>query len=179
MGEQMVKASTKISSDPRALLLCILDEAYDRTAWHGPNLRGSVRQVSAEQAVWRPRPGRHSIAEITVHCAYWKYAVRRRILGGKRGSFPLKGSNWFALPEEITNQQWRDYVKLLDGEHKALREAMVTAPLSQLSSGRGSRREPAKHVYGIALHDTYHAGQIRTLKVLYKQATVMRAKARR
>lgn len=179
MGEQMVKANTRSTSDLRALLLCILDEAYDRTAWHGPNLRGSVRQVSAEQAVWRPRPGRHSIAEITVHCAYWKYAVRRRILGGKRGSFPLKGSNWFTLPEKLTSRQWRDFVKLLDGEHKALREAMATAPISQLSTGRGSRHEPAKHVYGIALHDTYHAGQIRTLKVLYKQATAMRAKARR
>ena len=174
----MGRASTRSSSDPRALLLRILDEAYDRSAWHGPNLRGSVRQVSAEQAVWRPRPGRRSIAEITVHCAYWKYAVRRRILGGKRGSFPLKGSNWFTLPEKLTSRQWRNHVRLLDGEHEALREAMATAPLSQLSTGRGSRREPAKHVYGIALHDTYHAGQIRTLKVLYKQAAVMRAKAR-
>ena len=178
MGKQLVKASTRSSSETRALLLRILDDAYDRTAWHGPNLRGSVRQVSAEQAVWRPRPGRHSIAEITLHCAYWKYAVRRRILGGKRGSFPLKGSNWFALPAKLTNRQWRDHVKLLDGEHKALREAMATAPMTQLWTGSGSQRRTAKHIYGIALHDTYHAGQIRTLKVLYKQATAKRAKSR-
>ena len=73
--------------DPRiALLLDNLDDAYNKTAWHGPNLRGAIRGVPVAQAVWRPHPKRHSIAEITVHAAYWKYAVRRRLRGDKRGS---------------------------------------------------------------------------------------------
>ncbi len=155
----------------RALLLRLVDEAYDKTAWHGPNLRSSVRRVSPQQAVWRPRPGRHSIAEVVVHCAYWKYAVRRRIRGDKRGSFPLKGSNWFTLPAKLSKQQWRDYVALLDAEHQALRETIATAPASRLSAGSGSRHQPAMHVYGVAMHDIYHAGQIRITKVLHKQAT--------
>ena len=158
-------------SGQRALVLTLIDEAYDKKAWHGPNLRGSIRQVSAQQAVWRPRPGRHNIAEIALHCAYWKYAVRRRILGGKRGLFPLKGSDWFALPATLSNRQWRDYVALLDDEHRALRDAVAAAPESQLSKASRGKREPAAHVYGIAMHDTYHAGQVRIIKVLHKQAT--------
>ena len=47
------------------------------------------------ESAWRPHPARHSIQEIVVHAAYWKYAVRRRLKGEKRGSFPLKGSDWF------------------------------------------------------------------------------------
>ena len=85
-----------------ALLLRILDEGYEKKAWHGPNLKGSIRGLSAEQAAWRPYPGRHSIAENVVHCAYWKYAVRRRLRGDKRGSFALKGSNWFAIPSPLS-----------------------------------------------------------------------------
>src|SRR5262249_48741890 len=71
----------------RDLLLRILDEAYERKAWHGTNLRGSLRGVSSDTAAWRPARGRHNIREIAVHCAYWKYTVRRRLTGEKRGSF--------------------------------------------------------------------------------------------
>ena len=34
-----------------------------------------------------------------MHAAYWKYVARRRLLGDKRGSFSLEGSNWFRRPE--------------------------------------------------------------------------------
>lgn len=150
------------------LLLANLDDAFNKTAWHGPNLRGAIRGVPVEQAIWRPSPKRHNIAEIAVHCAYWKYAARRRLRGDKRGSFPLEGSNWFAVPRGLTAAQWREYVKLLDGEHALLREAiaeMTPARLRQVP--KGSKVSNAKLIYGIAAHDVYHAGQIRLLKSLY------------
>lgn len=166
-----MKQTTSASSQ-KALLVQLIDESYDHKAWHGPNLKGSIRRVSAEQAVWRPRRGRRNIAEIVVHCAYWKYAVRRRIRGDKRGSFPLKGSNWFELPAKLTQPKWREYVALLDTEHRALREAVAAAPWARLSQGSGGRNQPpAPHVHGIAMHDLYHVGQIQTIKALHKQAT--------
>ena len=76
-------AETVETPGERALLLRMIDEAYDNKAWHGPNLRGAIRRVAPQLAVWRPRAGRRNIAEIVVHCAYWKYAVRRRIRGDK------------------------------------------------------------------------------------------------
>ena len=39
-------------------LLEQLDEAYDRQSWHGTNLRGSLRGLTVDQALWRPAPGR-------------------------------------------------------------------------------------------------------------------------
>ena len=68
-----------------AQLLTALDQAYNRPSWHGTNLRGSIRGVSPAAAARRPRPGRHNIQEIAVHCAYWKYAVWRLLTGAKRG----------------------------------------------------------------------------------------------
>src|SRR4029077_5938277 len=109
----------------------LLDEAYEKRAWHGPNLRGSFRGVSAEQAVWRPEFERHNIQEMAVHCAYWKYAVRRKLTGEKRGSFPRKGSNWF-LAKEADEKQWREDLKLLSTEHRALREAVLEVPPQRL-----------------------------------------------
>ena len=99
-----------------SLLLRLVDEAYEIQTWHGPNLRGSLRGVTAAEASRRPAPGRHNIWEIAVHAAYWKYAVRRRILGEKRGSFPLKGSNWFVRPRAGTD--WREDLATLGETHR-------------------------------------------------------------
>jgi uncharacterized damage-inducible protein DinB len=154
-----------------ALLLALLDEAYDKKAWHGPNLRGAIRRLSAAEAGWRPNRGRHSIVDIVVHVAYWKYAVRRRLRGDKRGTFPLAGTNWFALPVVLTEEIWRGYLCLLDEQHRALREAVAEFPESRLHRpSPGSKFVAAQLIYGIAAHDVYHAGQIQLLKRL-QQAT--------
>jgi len=42
-------------------LLQMLDQAFDRAAWHGTNLRGSIRGLSLNEALWRPRAGRHNV----------------------------------------------------------------------------------------------------------------------
>ena len=144
------------------LILRLLDEAYEKRTWHGPNLLQSIRGVSAKQAAWRPRPGRHNIWEVTLHAAYWKYAVRRRMEGGKRGGFVLKGSNFFPRPEKakLTEGAWRADRNLLEQEHRALRAAVQKA----LRSGRASKF--LRQIYGVCFHDVYHAGQIRLLRRL-------------
>ena len=103
----------------RTTLLHILDEAYSRRSWHGTNLKGSLRRVTPEQAVARVQPGRHNICEIVVHAAYWKYVVRRRITGARRGSFPLKGSDWFPRSEPLSNEAWSEDLLLLDQDRPA------------------------------------------------------------
>lgn len=156
-----------MSFDPIPLLLDVIDQAFDRKSWHGTNLRGSVRRVDHEQAIWRPGPQRKSIWEITLHAAYWKYTVRRRLLGEKRGSFPLKGSDWFT-PAETTAAAWRDAVDLLVETHRTMREAIAGLPPEQLrKSAAGSETTNFALITGIAAHDLYHAGQIQLLKKLY------------
>jgi len=151
--------------------LRIIDESYERKAWHGPNLKGSIRGLSAVQAAWRPRPDRHSIAENVVHAAYWKYAVRRRLRGEKRGSFVLKGSNWFALPSPLSERIWKSFVALLDDEHRSLRETIASFPPERLYQlPAGGKVSFISQIYGIALHDVYHAGQIQLLKRMQTQA---------
>src|SRR5437773_12270956 len=80
------------------VVLNLLDEAFDKKSWHGPNLRGSIRGVTAAQAAWRIAPDRHNIWELTLHAAYWKYVVRRLPSRDTRGSFVLPGSNFFTRP---------------------------------------------------------------------------------
>ncbi len=157
-----------MKSDPEiALLLTALDEAFDHRSWHGTNLLGSLRSLSAAQVSWRPAPERHNIWEIAVHAAYWKYTVRRTITGAPRGSFPLKGSNWFARPG-ADDAAWTGDIRLLKDQHAALRNAVA-----HLDSARIHQLVPGKKVSlvflirGAAAHDLYHAGQIQLLKRLF------------
>jgi hypothetical protein len=155
---------------PNSPLLHLIDEAYNRKSWHGTSLRGSLRGLGAGQAGWRQPGGRHSIADNIVHCAYWKYAVRRRLRGEKRGTFALKGSNWFALVEPLTEAAWREYVALLDNQHAELRAAIAKLPAAQLGEApTGSKVSIVGLVRGVALHDIYHAGQIQLIKAVQKR----------
>ena len=143
-------------------MLAIFEEAYQKKAWHGPNLKQSLKGVTAEQAAWRPGEGRHNIWELTLHAAYWKYAARQRLEGGKRGSFALKGHNFFPRPEEgnLNEAAWKKDKEILEREHIALREAMHKA------LKKSPEKKKLHMIYGVALHDVYHAGQIRLLRRL-------------
>lgn len=156
------KASPEIE-----ILLHLLDEAFDRKAWHGPNLFGSIRQLSAAEAGARPAAGRHSIQELALHCAYWKYAVRRKLSGEKRGSFPLKGSNFFPREGVAEFAAWGADRKLLLDEHRKLREVVENFPPSKLNArAPGVRHTFLRLIAGAAAHDVYHTGQIRLIRKL-------------
>ena len=165
-----MRMANRIRSNEIAILLQIIDESFEKRAWHGTNLRGSIRGVTAKQASWRPFSHRHNIWELVVHCAYWKYVVRRRLLGEKKGTFPLKGSNWLERPIHLTERAWREDIKLLDETHRSLRSAIASLkPFDLRKKPSGSKWINLQTISGIASHDVYHAGQIQLIKRLRKK----------
>lgn len=155
--------------DPRIeLLIQVLDQAFDVRAWHGTTLKGSIRGLKLPLAVWRPAPGRHSIWEIMVHAAYWKYAVRRGLTGESKGSFPRKGSDWPAVPSVPTAAGFKADVALLRDQHALLRDAIAQLSPRRLKTTRkGLKWRNEQYIYGAASHDLYHAGQIQLIKRLF------------
>ena len=162
--------SARTDGDQRPLLLQIIEEAYRRPTWNGTNLRASLRRVPADAAGWRPSKSRRSIADIVVHCAYWKYALRRRLSGGRRGAFPFKGSNWFSLPSPVTRPQWSEYLTLLDDQHQQLCE-FLAEDSSRLTFSDAATRDQTRRIFGLAIHDAYHTGQIHLIKKLWLRST--------
>jgi hypothetical protein len=152
-----------------ALLLRVIDQAYDQKSWHGTTLRGSLRGLTAEEALWRPGRGRHNIWELALHAAYWKYAVRRRLAGDAIGSFDRKPSNWPEIPTPGDGRAWKRDVAFLDAEHGKLR-----AVIADLTPAALQQRSPkgvwtnAEEIHGVAAHDLYHTGQIQLIKRLMK-----------
>ncbi len=156
-------------NEVRDLVLRLLDEGFDRAAWHGPNLLGALRGLDAEAALRRPAPGRHNAWEVVLHCAYWKQRVRSRLVDVARERFPHPGRDWPSLPPAPTDAAWRADLALLRRAHRALREAVASLDDGELARPRPAQKQPRiRLAAGIAMHDVYHAGQIRLLRRMVK-----------
>lgn len=157
--------------DVRRWLLRAMDEAFDERAWHGPNLLGSIRGLSAADAAWRPAPGRHSVWELVLHCAYWKHRVHGRVAAGSLERFPRPGRNFPRPSESGAERDWRADVELLKDIHGRLRDVAASLPAAELDRpGPRQKRTRLQNLMGIAHHDVYHAGQIRLVRLLGEDA---------
>ncbi len=141
----------------------MLDEAFHGPAWHGPSLWSTLKGVTAAQALWRPAPGRNTIWELVLHMAHGKHLVHRKLLGRETPTFPrrLRKTWWPTLPAERDGAAWRADLALLHECHQRLVEAV-----------KRRRGVAEREVAGIALHDTYHAGQVRLIRRLATAAGV-------
>ena len=159
-----------MSSNSLALIARTIHPPRGR-AWHGgPTPLGAVRGVSAAEARRVPKPKRHGIWALALHIAYWKYAVRRRLEGGKGPRFPRSPANWPAVPARPDEAAWKADRALLETEHQQLLATIAKFPMAKLD-----RRPPggrkwtyAELIIGVLVHDAYHTGQIQLLKRLVR-----------
>lgn len=142
----------------------VLDEGYGPGAWHGPDLKAALAGVAPEQAFRRPAPGRHNVAEIALHHAWYVRSVIGRLTGDTPEPFVLGGEDWFEIAD-ARRLGWREIAAVVEEQQRRL-----AAVLADIESGRRhsplSERERFDLVLGITCHAVYHAGQVRLLQVL-------------
>jgi len=147
------------------LLTRVLDEGYGSGAWHGPDLKAALGDVSPEVAFWRPSPERHNLAEVAFHHAFCARSVRGQLSGTTPEPFVLEGQDWFALPGS-ERLAWPQIHAAVEEE-----QTKLAALVAELAAGRTlsrlSEAERFNLVLGITCHAVYHAGQIQLLKRLH------------
>ena len=153
-------------------LLRLLNEAYHGPAWHGPSLRAALRGVSADEAAWRAGADRPTIWELALHAAYTKHRVVGRLLAPAPAFARKLARAWWPQPDAEASVHpeaaWRRDLDVLHQSHRRLVEAVAEVPIARLlARRRGSQRLLGAEVAGVALHDVYHAGQIRLLRRLH------------
>lgn len=130
---------------------------------------GALRGVKPDAAIWRPDAGRHNIAELTIHAAYWKYRACRLISDASPRSFELTGSDFMERSAPYTVREWKADTALLVTWHGRFRSAVAELPGARLTDIVTDTFTTADVVTGVAAHDLYHAGQIQLLKRLWKR----------
>jgi hypothetical protein len=134
----------------------ILREGYGEGAWHGPDLKAALADVTPELAFRRPAPGRHNIAEIALHHAYTVHNVRGKLSRTEVEPFPLAGEDWFELSDPST-LAWPKILDIAAREQNALEQTV---------RDRQIEADQFDLVLGITCHAVYHAGQIQLIKRL-------------
>jgi len=114
----------------------------------------AVGGLTAEQAAWRPGPGRHSIWQNVNHVSIWREYVAARVLGRPGLTRDEVYARNFEEPQEATAAAWQETQARLRRSHEAMRE-VIAAP--------GARLEDVVEHFG---HDCYHLGQIMLLRAL-------------
>lgn len=151
-----------------AALVRALDEAFRGPAWHGPSLVDALRDCPVDEASRRMAPGRNTIWELALHAAYGKHLVRSRLTNERqRFARVLERPWWPVAPSERTSSAWNADLALLHASHAALVEAVAAAGPGRLAHRRARRRHTiGEEILGLALHDSYHGGQIVLIRKL-------------
>lgn len=163
MSTTKAKISNASTREVRALAR-ILEEGYGPGAWHGPDLKAALADVSQEAAFWRPQPERHNIAEIALHHAYYVHSVREKLAGKPLEPFMLEGSDWFKFPGN-TGASWHEVTVLVEKEYSALASSSADVAIERAQSLL-PEDEHFNLILGITCHAVYHAGQIQLIKRL-------------
>lgn len=158
--------------DPKGILLDLLDESYDRFAWHGPNLKQALQGVDAKQASWRPPSSGTalwSIHEIVRHVAgHMQRCGASLMVGGGDPSLD-DADERFPLPDLTNEEEWKREIEALRHSYTILRRGVSETTLARLqekSPSRAYQREWTflNYVYGVAFHNVYHAAQIVSIR---------------
>jgi hypothetical protein len=136
----------------------IVKEGYGEGAWHGPDLQTALADVTPDLAFQRPAAGRHNIAEIALHHAWFARSVVSQLTGNAAEPFLLTGEDWFELNDGQA-PSWPAIRATVDSYQQQLVKAVTAAtPLQEA--------ERLDLVLGITCHAVYHAGQIQLIKRL-------------
>ena len=141
----------------------VLQEGYGSEAWHGPELKTALADVTPELAFWRPATGRHNIAEIAMHHAFFARSVRGQLSSRALEPFAIEGEEWFSLSKDKP-LSWREIAKVVETEQSRLADAI--RDLGTAKSAPQGDVEPFGLVLGITCHAIYHAGQVQLIKRL-------------
>jgi len=142
----------------------VLTEGYGPGAWHGPDLKAALADVSDDLAFWRPGSNRHNIAEIALHHAYCARSVFAQISGSDPGPFVVDGDDWFDLPDSC-RLSWQAIQEAVEREQKRLLDADRDVASGTIKSPIGES-ERFDLILGITCHAVYHAGQVQLVKKL-------------
>ena len=142
----------------------VLREGYGPGAWHGPDLKAALADVTPALAFWRPGPGRHNIAEIALHHAYYARSVRAQVSGKDAEPFVMAGEDWFAVDDE-RKLSWENIRATVDEQQERL-GALIRDVETGAVSSPVTADERLTLVLGITCHAIYHAGQVQLIKRL-------------
>lgn len=133
----------------RGVLLEQLHTTHDQEDWFVPaNI--AVEGLTADQAMWNPGKGNHSVGQLAYHLWYWDARALNDFKGLPNEKFDGNNNETF---DNFTAAQWDDLVKKLNQVQSDWEKAVESADDAKLA-------ENASLIAHVGAHNAYHIGQI-------------------
>ena len=156
---------TRTDAPSRDTILAELEEVYRGPAWHGPSLLESLHDVDARIAVRTLGENRNSIWALVQHLAHGRHLLIERLTQTQFDYPSAVREPWWPVANEDTSEaSWRRELRLLDEYQERLVASVRAATDAQLARRPAPGDQTlAQQLLGMAIHDAYHAGQIRLI----------------
>lgn len=140
----------------------LLEQTFQGRAYYGPSVLGSLKGITAEAALLKPRWSAHSIWELVAHVtAELNYA--HDVIAGTAGPWVEGKTTWSAV-SKTSDAAWRQAVQDLKKANRALARAVKQLDDAILDKKPIRVRGPFYlMLHGTIQHNVYHAGQISLL----------------
>lgn len=133
----------------KSILLEQLKYTHDVQDWFVP-AKQSVAGLTAEQAIWKPGNGDHSVAELVSHLLFWDKQQLATFQGQKAPAYSGKNDDTFQM---VNKGNWDASVRELDAVMTGWEKAVAAADDATL-------QKFASTIAHISAHNAYHTGQI-------------------
>jgi len=133
----------------RGVLLEQLQTTHDKEDWFVP-ISIAVDGLTAQQAMWSPGKGNHSVGQLAYHIWYWDQRTLNDFKGEKNPKFDGNNNETF---DNFTADQWNDLVKKLNQVLADWEKAVNDADDAKLAAN-------ASLIAHVGAHNAYHVGQI-------------------
>lgn len=137
----------------RALLAKCYRDFWSDGLWAAPWSK-ALADLSPQQAVFKPAPGRKSIWQIVSHVTFWRDYHLDRLGGSSQISDEQIAARQYAEPDRPTAGDWTDAQARLRASHDRMVSAVEEATL------------PSEKLLPVLAHDAYHLGQIMYIRAL-------------
>ena len=136
----------------RQFILDMWDASHEKYTWIPPFIQ-SFKDLSPQQAAWKPDPKRHSIWQNLNHITFWREATIRR-LKGETVSDEEKEKNNFAEPAQVNADTWGVAIARFEKSNQLIHDAIL------------NEKFKLEELRFILPHDAYHLGQVMVLRAL-------------
>jgi uncharacterized damage-inducible protein DinB len=140
---------------------------YDENGWFVA-LKNAVKNVSAEQAIWRAENVDNSIWEILSHLNFYNEAYLKRFKGIDYVYQTTDNDETFSSAENASEEDWRREVEKFDSVMIEWRNLLESADESKFGEAVSATNKSfwGSIVAHINVHNAHHAGQIVLLRKL-------------
>ena len=140
---------------------------YDENGWFVA-LKNALKNLSAEQAAWKPEGADNSIWEILAHLNFYNEAYLKRFMGIEYVYPTDDNRETFSSGDAVSEEAWQTEIEKFDAIMTEWRDLLLSADEDKFTQPVSATNESpwASLLAHVNAHNAHHGGQIVILRKL-------------